>query len=145
VGLKNSVTPEHIRLVMTPTTNYESWDLADAVFSRNQKSAMNIVARLYQFAPEDPTLMIHGALVKSAERLFVAKSMKDKRASDEEIASRLGMHPYRYKTSFSIQVDKQNLKGLVKTMRLLSNLDVELKRTTHRRTMLELAIFDLAT
>lgn len=144
VGEGGQIKADHVRLVMTPTTNYGSWDLADAVFLKNQKLALNIMSRLYQFAPEEPTLMILGSLIKSAEKLFVALSMKKSGASEEEIASRVGMHPLRYKNTMALQVGKQTLPGLAKTMKILSRLDAELKRTTHRRTVLELAVSDLS-
>lgn len=145
VGAKDPVTVKHLQLVMTPASNLGSWDLADAVFLKNQRRAMNVLTSLYRFASEDPTLMIHGALVKSSERLFVARSMVNRGAGEEEVAARFSMHPFRYRMSLLPQVEKQTLPGLARTMQILSKLDVELKRTSHRRTLLEVAVLDLAT
>jgi DNA polymerase-3 subunit delta len=140
-----SVTAEHLKLVMTPSSTSGSWDVADAVFLKNPRRAMNLLSNIFKFMAEDPTLMILGSLMKSAEKLFVARSLKDKGVSDDEVATRFGMHPYRYKMSLLLQVEKQTLSGLTRSMQMLSKLDVELKRTSHKRTLVELAVLELAT
>ncbi len=89
--------------------------------------------------------MILGALIKSVERLFVARSMLDKGVSHDDIAGRLGMHPYRFKVSLLPQVERQTTSRLVSNMQMLSRLDVDLKRTSHRRTLVELAVYELAS
>jgi DNA polymerase III delta subunit len=145
VGAGARVTVDHLKLVMTPSTTAGSWDVADAVFLRNRGKAMNLLSNIFKFASEDPTLMILGSLMKSSERLFVARAMKDRGSSDEEIAARFGMHPFRYKMALLPQVEKQDLKTLTRSMKMLSKLDVELKRTSHKRTLIELAVLELAT
>ena len=89
--------------------------------------------------------MILGALIKGVERLFVARSMLDKGVPNDEIAGRLGMHPYRFSKTVLPQAERQTTAGLISNMKMLSRLDVELKRTSHRRTLVELAVYELAT
>ena len=139
------VTLKHLDLVMAPSDNTASWDIADSVFLKNWKRALNQVAKVFKYAPEDPSLMILGALIKGVERLFVARSMLDKGVSHDEIAGRLGMHPFRFSKTVLPQAEKQTVRGLVSNMQMLSRLDVELKRTSHRRTLVELAVYELAS
>lgn len=145
VGAKNPVKVEHLQLIMTPASTVAPWDVADAAFTKNKRKAMNALTSLYKFAADDPSLQVLGALMKSAERLFVARSMMDRGSGAEEVAARLGIHPYRYQMALQPQVEKQTTMGLMRTMQILSRLDVELKRTSHRRTLVELAVLNLAT
>jgi DNA polymerase-3 subunit delta len=142
---KGEVTLEHLHLVMTPSSTVASWDVANSVFLRNWKKALSQVATIFKFASEDPSLMILGALIKGVERLFVARSMFDKGVTPDDIAGRLGMHPYRFKMSLLPQVEKQTTARLISNMQMLSRLDVDLKRTSHRRTLVELAVYELAS
>lgn len=142
---KSSVTIAHLRLVMTPTSTVESWDVAEAAFLRNPKKALSLLSDLYRYAAEDPSLMILGALIKGVERIFVARSVMDKGAAPDDVAASIGMHPYRFKKSLLPQVEKQTVPRLVKAMQNLCKLDVDLKRTSHRRTLIELAVLDLAS
>jgi len=139
------VTRKHLDLVMAPSDNTASWDIADSVFLKNWKRALNQVAKVFKYAPEDPSLMILGALIKGVERLFVARSMLDKGVPNDEIAGRLGMHPYRFSKTVLPQAERQTTAGLISNMKMLSRLDVEQKRTSHRRTLVELAVYELAT
>jgi DNA polymerase III delta subunit len=142
---RGEVTREHLSLVMTPSSTVASWDVADSVFNRNWKKALHQVSTIFKYATEDPSLMILGALIKGVERLFVARSMLDKGTTHDEVAGRLGMHPYRFKLSVLPQAEKQTTTRLVSNMQMLSRLDVDLKRTSHRRTLIELAVYDLAS
>ena len=89
--------------------------------------------------------MILGALIKGVERLFIARSLLDKGVSPDDIAGRMGMHPYRFKKAVLPQAERQTVARLVSNMQMLSRLDVELKRTSHRRTLVELAVYELAS
>ena len=142
---KGAVTLEHLNLVMTPSSTVASWDVADSVFLKNWKRALSQVSTIFKYAVDDPSLMILGALIKGVERLFVARSLLDKGVTHDEVAGRLGMHPYRFKMSVLPQAEKQTTAGLVRNMQMLSRLDVDLKRTSHRRTLVELAVYDLAS
>jgi len=142
---KGTVTVDHLRLVMTPTSTVESWDVAEAAFMRSPKKALSMLSDLYRYAVDDPSLMILGALIKGVERIFVARSMIDKGATPDEAAAGIGMHPYRFKKSLLPQVERQTVARLLKAMQNLCKLDVDLKRTSHRRTLIELAVLDLAS
>lgn len=142
---KSQVTVEHLKLVMTPTSNVESWDVAESAFLREPKRALSRLSDLYRYSSEDPSLMILGALIKGVERIFVARSLMDKGATPDDAAASIGMHPYRFRKSLLPQVERQSVPRLVRAMQNLCKLDVDLKRTSHRRTLIELVVLDLAS
>jgi DNA polymerase III delta subunit len=141
-----SVTVDHLKLVMSPGTTAEPWTVSEAAFEKNSKKALNALSSLYKHATEDPSLPVLYAMMRQAERLFVARSLLDRGAAPDDVAARLGMHPYRFKMSLLPLAGKHTLRGLSLAMQNLCKLDVDLKRTSHsRRTLLELAVLDLAS
>lgn len=141
-----AVTVEHLQLVMTPGTTAEPWTVAEAVFEKNVRRALNALSALYKHAGDDPALSVLSFMLKQAEKLFVARVMIDQGAAHDDVAARLGMHPYRFKMSLLPHVGKHNQRGLALAMQKLCKLDVDLKRASHsRRTLLELAILGLAS
>lgn len=148
VGGSTSVTVEHLQLVLSPGTTTTPWDVSDATFSKKPKSALNLASSLYQHAPEDPSMVILGALMSQAERLLIVRSMLDSGVESESIASRLGMHPYRFKMSqLPVQATLFTRQSLVAGMQLLCNLDANLKGGSgcQRQTNVELAILTLSS
>lgn len=146
LGKGVAVTLDHLKLIMTPGSTADSWTIADAAFDKNQKKALNALSAVYKHATEDPSILVMSALMKQAERIYVARSMLDKGASQDEVAGRLGMHPYRFKMAVLPLVGKHTQRGLSLAMQNLCKLDVELKRTSQsRRTLVELAVLDLAS
>lgn len=147
VGPKKAVTGEHLRTVMSESTAVTAKDLAEAALLKNQRKAMNLLSVLYQFSDDEAStsLSINGYLMWATEKLFVVRTLLDQRVSPDDVAARIDMHPYRFQKTLLPQAERQTAKGLLRTMQTLSRLDVELKRTSHRRTMVELAVLDLAS
>ncbi len=136
---------EDIRSVITPGTSIALWDVTESVMRRDLKGALNRLSRVYRYAGEDPSLPILSSLMKSTERTLVARSMVEKGSTPDEVATVLGMHPYRYKMSLGQHVDRNTVSDLTRAMGVLAQLEVSLKRTPYRRTALELAIHQLLT
>jgi DNA polymerase III delta subunit len=146
VGPGVAVTVEHLMLVMSHGTTAEPWTVAEATFAKNPKKALNALSALYKHAGDDPALAVLSFMMKQAEKLFVARAMLDQGAAQDDVAARLGMHPFRFKMSLLPQVGKHHQRGLALAMQNLCKLDVDLKRASHsRRTLLELAILGLAS
>lgn len=142
---KGAVTIEHLKLVMTPGSNATPWTITEATFQKNQKRALNAISSVYKHYVEDPSLLILGALMKQMDQLFIVRTMLDKGSQPDDVAGRLGMHPYRFKMSLLPLAGKHSLRGLTLGMQTLCKLDVELKRTSHsRRTLVELAVLELS-
>jgi DNA polymerase III delta subunit len=95
---------------------------------------------------DDPAMPVLYSMMKQAEKLFVTRAMLDAGVSHDDIAARLGMHPYRFKMSLLQQAGKHTKRRLASVMQNLCKLDVDLKRTSHsKRTLIEMAILDLAS
>lgn len=146
VGAGVPVTLDHLRLIMTPGSTATPWSISDAAFNKNAKKALNDLSLVYKHATDDPSILVMSALMRQAEQLFIAKGMLDKGSSPDDVASRLGMHPYRFKMSLFPIAGKHTQRGLVAAMQNLCKLDVELKRTSQsRRTLVELAVLNLSS
>jgi len=140
------VTVDHLKLVMSPGSTAEPWTVAEAAFEKNSKKALNALSSMYRHVAEDPAMPVLYSMMKQAEKLFVTRTMLDSGVAPDDIAARIGMHPYRFKLTLLQQVGKHSKRRLSSVMQNLCKLDVDLKRTSHsRRTLLELAILDLAS
>lgn len=146
VGEGNSVTVEHLQSVLTASSTVDVWQVVDAAANKDSKKAANLLSSLYKHAADDPSILLAYSLMKQTERMFVAASMLAHRSSEEEIATRISMHPWRCKTFFLPMVRKHSTGSLARTMQELCKLDVEIKRTSFsKRTLLELAVLKFAS
>ena len=135
----------HVQMVASRTAGSDPWEVVDAALVKDRKRAMNSLNSLYRFASEDPSILLVGTLAKGVEKAFVARSLLDRGCQADDVAARLGMHPFRYSKTVQIQAGKHTTKSLAGMMQKLSKLDVEVKSTSHRRTLIELAVLDLST
>lgn len=135
----------HLKLVGVQTAGSDPWAVVDAALLKKPKAALSALNSLYRFATDDPSILLLGSLAKGVEKAFVARSLLDRGCQSEDVAARLGMHPYRYHKSVHQQASKHSTLSLAKMMQTLSELDVRIKRTSHRRTMLELAVLELSS
>lgn len=145
VGTEKTADLTHVQLVSSRTAGADPWAVVDAALVKDRKRAMDSLNSLYRFATEDPSILLVGTLAKGVEKAFVARSLIDRGCQSEDVAARLGMHPYRYSKTVQIQTGKHTTKSLAGMMQKLSKLDVEVKSTSHRRTLIELAVLDLST
>lgn len=145
VGKDGKVGRNQVQLVASRSHGTEPWTVVDAALAKDRKGAMNGLNLLYKYASEDPSILLLASLMKGVEKVYVARTLLDKGKQPDEVASRLGMHPFRFQKTVLVQSGKHTLSSLVSVMRKLANLDVELKRTAHRRTLVELAILELST
>ncbi len=145
VGAGNTVTVEHLQSILTIGSTVDVWQVVDAAANKEAKKAVNLLSSLYKYASDEPSILLAYSLMKQAERMLVACSLLSRGTPEDEVASRVGMHPWRCKTFFAPMVRKHTVGSLTRTMQDLCKLDVEIKRTTHsKRTLLELAILRFA-
>jgi DNA polymerase-3 subunit delta len=146
VGAGNTVTVEHLQSILTIGATTDVWQVIDAAANKDRKKAANLLSSLYKYASDDPSILLAYSLMKQAERMFVASVMLGRGSSEEEVATRIGMHPWRCKTFFIPMVRKHTAGSLARMMKELCKLDVEIKRTSHsKRTLLELAVLRFAS
>lgn len=144
VGKGNKVTLAHLKLVLAPSPSAEPWQVAEAAIERDAKKALNLLSVVYRTMGEEAHVPLSFSLIKQVEKLIVARSLLDQKASEEEIAVALGMHPWRCKTYFIPQVRKHTLGGLISCLGGLRKLDVDVKGPARsKRTRVELAVLSL--
>jgi DNA polymerase-3 subunit delta len=144
VGKGNTAGRNQVQLVASRTHGVDPWSLVDSALAKDKKGAMNGLNLIYKYASEDPSILLLASLMKGVEKVFLARSLLDKGKKPEEVASRLGMHPFRFQKTVLVQAGKHSVKSLASVMKKLAILDVELKRTAHRRTLMELAVLELS-
>ena len=145
VGKGGTADLPKITMVATRSAGTEPWAVVDAALFKDRRQALNGLNLLYRFASEDPSILLLATLMKGVERVFIATSMLSRGRSADEVATRLSMHPFRFQKTVQAQAAKHNVTSLSQMMQKLSKLDVELKRTSHRRTLVELAVLEVST
>lgn len=144
VGKGHKVTLAHLKLVLAPSPTAEPWQVAEAVVEKDRKKALNLLSVVYRTMGEEAHVPLAFSLIKQVEKLLVARSLLDQRASEDEIAVAVGMHPWRCKTHFIPQVKKHTLGGLISCLGDLRRLDADVKGPARsKRTRVELAVLVL--
>jgi DNA polymerase-3 subunit delta len=145
VGRGNEATIEHLRQVLAPSPSAEAWQVAEAVADKDFRKAMNLLSTLYKCEGEEANVPVAYAMMKQIEKLMVARYMLDAKMSDEDMASALGVHPFRFKNSLLPMVRKHQMPDLIRHMRSLSELDSGVKGSSRsKRTLVELAVLSIA-
>jgi len=140
-----SVTPAILGLVLSPSPVAEPWQVAEAAIEKDTKKAMNLLSVLYRNQGEDANVPLTYALMRQLEKLIVARQMCNRKASDDEIATAIGMHPWRCKNHFLPLVRKHDIRKLAEHMARLCALDKNVKSSSRsKRTQVELAVLAIA-
>jgi DNA polymerase-3 subunit delta len=145
VGNGGTADINKIAMVAARSAGTDPWAVVDAALMKDKRQAMDGLNLLYRFAPEEPSILLLSSLIKGVEKVFVAATMMSKGRSADEIAARLSMHPFRFQKTVQVQASKHKVSTLVGVMQKLAGLDVEIKRTSHRRTLVELAVLEVST
>jgi len=146
VGRGNEASLDQLRLVLAPSPSAEAWQVAEAVADKDFRRAMNLLSTLYKSEGDDANVPIAYALMKQIEKLMVARFMFDSKMPEEDMASALGMHPFRFKNSLLPMVRKHSMPDLIKHMQKLASLDAGVKGSTRsKRTLVELAVLSIAS
>jgi DNA polymerase-3 subunit delta len=145
VGRGNEAGMEHLKLVLSPSPTAEAWQVADAVADKDFRRAMNLLSTLYKSEGEEAHVPVTYSLMRQIEKLMVARYMLDSKMSEEDMASALGMHPFRFKNFLLPMVRKHTLPDLIRHMGRLSRLDAEVKGSARsKRSLVELAVLSIA-
>jgi len=144
VGQGNKVTAAHLKMVIAPSPAAEPFQVAEAAVERDTKKAMNLLSIVYRTMGDEAHVPVTYSLIKQVEKLIVARYLLDRKASDDEIAAALGMHPWRCKTYFIPNARKHSFGGLISCMGDLRKLDADVKGAARsKRTRVELAVLSL--
>ena len=141
VGKGNKAGLAHLKLVLAPSPSAEPYQVAEAVLERDPKKALNALSLVYRSMGEEAHVPISFSLIKQVEKLMVARYLLDQKASEDEIATAIGMHPWRCKTYFLPQAKKHSLAHLTSILGVLRRLDADVKGAARsKRTRVELAV-----
>lgn len=133
---KDIVTAEDIEAICTVRTENRIFEMVRAVAERNQRKALDLYNDLLTL--KEPPMRILFLLSKQFRQLCLAKKMSGEGASQNEIASRLGIPPFAVRNimscarAYSIEDlenaerDFADAEEAVKTGRLQDDLSVEL-------------------
>lgn len=144
VGPHGKVTMGQAMSVTAITPTAEPRDVVEAAFGKNLKGAMNALSLLYKAGDEASVRITYG-LMREAQKMLAARHLLDKGSSDDEIAAAVGMHPYRCKLTFLPNVRKHDQTSLIRAMRRLCKLDLEVKgASSSKRTLVELTVLSIA-
>jgi DNA polymerase-3 subunit delta len=146
VGKGGTLSRDKWTQVLTVSSIAEPWEIAEWAADKRPQKALNGLAALYKNGADDPAVPLAYALMKQAERLLVARTMLDKGATDEDVAVRFGMNPWRCKNSLIPMAKKHTAGKLVDLMGRLCLLDIQMKTSgPSKRTQLELTILTFAS
>lgn len=143
---KEKATLQHLKLVIAPSPSAEPYQVAEAAVGKDARRAMNLLSTIYKTTREDEAnVPITNALMRQVEQIMVARSLLDRGMSEDDIATAVGMHPFRFKNFFLPQVRKHQMKDLVRVMSRLCRLDANVKGSARsKRTHVELAVLSVA-
>lgn len=145
VGEGGTVERKHVALVVAPIMPAEPWEVADAAAEKDAKKAMNLISLLYKTHGDSVCIPITAALLKTVEKLIVARQMIDKGDGKDILAARFEMHPFRVERYLIPLARKHEVPELREQMKRLCRLDVQVKGSApSKRTLVELAALSIA-
>ena len=139
------VSREHVAKVVAKVFPVEPWDVAEVAAAKNAKKAMTLLALLFKHLGEGVCVPVTFSLMKTVERLIIARQLLDQGEPVDLIATRLGMHAYAFKMSLLPLVKKHTVTKLRGEMARLCTLETLVKGPARsKRTHVELAVLSLA-
>lgn len=119
---RNNVTKEDIDNVCSRTFNAKIFEVLQKIIDKNKQVAINSLDELLK--QKEPIVKIYIMLYKQIKQMYMIKVMKQRKEND--IASKLGMHPFVYK-NLSISCDKYKVEELKKIMYEFDKYDEKTK------------------
>lgn len=146
VGPRDSVTKKDVLSLIPQVFPVRPREVAEAAALGQSKKAMTLLGLCYRNLGDGASVPITYAMIRLSEKLFVARSLSDKGASNEEVAQRLGMHAYAYQMNLLPLVNRLTPPRLASEMKNLCKLDTLVKGSaSSKRTHVELAVLSLAS
>lgn len=145
VGEDGTVTYEHLTLVLTKVLPATPFQVTDAAFQKKPKKAVNALGHLYRQEGPGAHVQVVGSLMARAEMLLVVRNMLDRGRSEEDVAARLDVNPWRCSKMVVPQARLHSVRDLVGHMGRLCKLDADVKGSgVSKRTLVELVVLAIA-
>ncbi len=118
------ITPSHVSLLVRDTSEANVFEMVDALSARRKGKALRLYRRL--LSDGQAPLAILGMIVRQYRILLMVKSLKEEGLSKEEIASKIGLHPYPVKKALQ-QVGTFTFQDLLSIYDRLLETDYQIK------------------
>lgn len=145
VGQPGRIEKEHILLVTTPTPKAEPFQVAEYVFAKEARRALNTFSVLYQNSGDDCFIPVARSLMKQLEKTMMVRHLLDKGVNEADMAVIVGMKEWPLKNVAIPVARKHEMKSLVQHMGRLCRLDADVKGPAKSRTLVELAMLSIAS
>ena len=143
-GTQAQITPEDVAEAIPAATAEEVWSLTDGLAARDGAKSMAVVDDLV--AHGEPVQKIVGAFAWHVKRLLTAKYMIENGTRESEVFKELRVYGSRA-NRFRSQLANFTLDEAKKTLSLLKEADVQLKRSgsSRDRLILERTVLELCS
>lgn len=124
--VQDIITVEDVNIIVSKSLEANVFSLTDFILKDQKRQAVNVFRDLI-LQKEEPIKLL--GLISSQFRLYYqTKILMNEGMRQDEISSRLKVHPYRVKLAMS-QVNQYPLEVLLQKMVLIRDMDYELKST----------------
>lgn len=120
------ITMDAINSLVAKSLDQNVFDLINLVMKKNSKEAIDLYRNL--LLEDQEPLQINGALISQFRLLIQVMGLANKGYSQGNIATKLGVHPYRAKLAMQ-NIRKYSFKSLSDAYLGLVDLETELKST----------------
>lgn len=145
LGPGGQVTGEAIK-VTSFQKQAEPWHITDAIALRQRGRAMNLLSALCKAQGESSLVPVVVTAMRQFEKLAIVKSLQEQGASEDAMAKRVDMHPFRFQQTLAVMAPRYTKAEISKALQILCRLDLLVKGSAlSKRTHVELAILKIAS
>lgn len=136
-----NITDSDIIMLTHKSFDIDIFALIEAIISKNKKMALNIYNEMLKYNEEPIKIIV--MLANQFRIIYQAKEMYKKGYTESDIASNLGIHPYRIKLALN-KAREYSSENLLNYLKKLSDLDIGIKTgNINKEIGLELFIINL--
>lgn len=144
VGKGGTATVTQLKSVAVPVLPADPYQVVEAALRKDEAAAMNALSFFYRNVGDEASIIISTSLMRQVEKLAVARQLIDKGTPEDEVASRLEMHAFRFRNYFLPMVKQHSLPSILEAMGRLCRLDADVKGPSRsKRTLVELAVLSI--
>jgi len=139
------VSPENFARYVVGCNEVTPYNVAENVAERSPAPALKALSRLVDREGEACLVPVVVSTTKLLEKLLLASALQSKKTPPDEIAARVDVHPWRYKTWLVPLALKRSAGEYRSAFRVLADLDVDVKTLPRSRlSRVESALVELS-
>ena len=136
-----NITDKDIINLTNKSFEIDIFTLIESIINKDKEKALNIYYEMLKYNEEPIKIIV--MLANQFRIIYQAKEMYKKGYTESDIASALGIHPYRIKLALN-KAKEYKSKGLLNYIKKLSDLDIGIKTgNINKEIGLELFIINL--